>query len=188
MWQSGSYRRALADAAKKREASKRKTPRHLKRVAAQIKVLGMPGSEVDPTSNTVILGRLVLNDIGPRVVDLFGVKPILVGCEVSITIEHPRRFYCKGKVVACQELISDSHILSQNSFSYRMTIEYLFEDAEEQKAVREFYEEIHHEYILGETKPLARAPAPEAEAAPVPVEESPEAEAPVSEESEENAA
>jgi len=89
---------------------------------------------------TVIAARVVLNDFGPKGIGAYSPEPVMVGQEVSVTIEEPTRFYCKGRVTWCQ--MEETHIISQAPFQYRMGIEFIFANDDEKSAVEEYVKEL----------------------------------------------
>ena len=132
--------------ARKRDSDKGRPRLHIKRVVAELKL----GSRTNIGASTggIVSARVILNDFGSTGVGLFAAEPILVGSEVSLTIEHPKRFYCRGRVVWCQEQITEGHVLSKTPYTYRMGIQFVFESAEEEHAVRMYYEELFREHVL----------------------------------------
>jgi hypothetical protein len=143
MWQAPSQRgRALASV-RKREKDRNRKPFHLKRVTAEIKVLSSPASQP-----TITQARVLLNDLNPKGMGLFSATPLMVGQEVAITLEQPQRIYMRGRIIWCQEYDVDSHIMSSHSFSYRMGIQFIFESAEDEKAVKDFCEQLNRDVIF----------------------------------------
>ncbi|HLE01550.1 MAG TPA: hypothetical protein VJB59_14900 [Bdellovibrionota bacterium] len=140
MWQSPNQRvRALANA-RKRERERLQQPFHIRRVNAELQIVGSASSE--PVTTTA---RVVLNDLTAKSVGIFTALPLGSGQEVLITVTEPSSVQLRGKVVACQEYHNDSHILSANSFSYRVGIQFTFKSPEEEKAVKAFYDGLQGE-------------------------------------------
>jgi hypothetical protein len=98
---------------------------------------------------TVAQGRLLLNDISPKGLGLFSDQPIMVGQEIALTIEEPKRFYVRGRVVWCQEADADSHILSSHPFSYRIGLVFLFQNAAEEAQVKAYCDELARDVLYG---------------------------------------
>lgn len=141
MWQAPNQRIRQGSGPKKRDG--RKSRRfHVKRVNAEIKALGPPQAPA-----TVTQARLVLNDLSPRGLGLFASAPMLVGQEISLTIEEPKRFSVRGRIIWCQEYDAGTHILTDYPYHFRVGIEFLFETQEEENQVRDFCEEIERDYL-----------------------------------------
>jgi hypothetical protein len=137
MWQAPSQRvRALTNA-KKRERDKARRPIHIKRVMGQLKILGALGSEP-----VIAEARVLLNDMTSKGVGLFCGIGLATGQEISITIQEPKQFFIKAKVMWCQEYNSESHILSKVSYAFRVGVQFVFSTPEEEKAVADYCAEI----------------------------------------------
>lgn len=143
MWQAPSQRMRALAVQKKRDRDRMRRPLHIKRVNAEIKLLSL---QAEPQ---VTIARVILNDLTPKGMGLFCASPLLVGQEVAITLEEPKRIYLRGRIVWCQEYDADSHVLSQQSYSYRMGIQFIFESPEEQVAIRRFCEQLENEFLRG---------------------------------------
>ena len=90
----------------------------------------------------VAAARVVLNDLSPRGMGLFCSRSMLVGQEVAVTLDEPRRVYLRGRIIWCQEYDTESHVLSQQSYSFRVGIKFVFQSAQEEEAVKAFCEEL----------------------------------------------
>jgi hypothetical protein len=147
MWQAPNSRvRAIAQA-KKREKERNRRPLHLKRVVGEIKVTGGLGQ-----TPTVTQARVVLNDFSPKGVGVFSNAALEQGQEISLTLNDPKRFYARAKVVYCQEYGSESHIVSEQSYQFRVGLQFLFENDEEKKEVEKYCEELMKAHILPKPK------------------------------------
>ncbi len=145
MWQAPSHRvRALASA-KKRARERQRKAIHLKLVDGEIRILG--NHLGDGSKGAAI--RVILNDLGSKGLGIFSSSPFMVGQEISITLEKPKRFFVKGRIAWCQEHDANSHVISNNPFSYRMGIVFTFADADEERKVREYCEILSKEYLYG---------------------------------------
>jgi hypothetical protein len=139
MWQAPNQRaRALAQA-RRREKERAKKPMHLRRVVGQLKA-----ANNEEAANA----RVLLNDLTPKGMGLFCSKPMMVGEEVSLTLEQPKQFYVKGRVVWCQEYSVDSHVLSKVSYSYRVGIEFIFDTDEDRKTVEDYCAELMKKHVF----------------------------------------
>ena len=145
MWQAPSAKNRATANAKRRDVEKWRPRLHIKRVVAELKLSARANIGA---STGVVSARVVLNDFSATGVGLFATEPVLVGTEVSLTIEHPKRFYCRARIVWCQEQITEGHILSQTPYTYRMGLQFVFESEEEETAVRQYYEELFSEHVF----------------------------------------
>jgi len=121
-------------------------------VNAELKPLGMigPGSAPAPV-------RILLNDFSPVGVGVFSKIPLSVGQEIAVTFQEPRRFYVKGRILWCKEYHHGSPVMSDNNFSYRVGVEFVFESEEESQQVVKFYEELCAILYGGASQPLKKA-------------------------------
>lgn len=141
--------RAKGIAKKKQlQRNRDRVPLHMKRVMAQLKVVPQEGAGLGNNSNQLFEARVILNDFSPTGVGLFMSEPVMVGELLAITVEHPKRFYCKARAVWCQVLTQEGHIISQQNYPYRIGLEFIFETPEEQASVKAFYEEIVQQHIM----------------------------------------
>ncbi|MCM2277219.1 MAG: PilZ domain-containing protein [Oligoflexia bacterium] len=142
MWQAPNQRIRSIQSSKKRQQDRLRRPLHIKRVGAELKVLGQ-----GPRQGAVAEARVILNDISHGGMGVFSSVPIVVGQEIAITLQEPRRVYLRGRVVWCQEYDTESPIISKNPFSYRMGVVFQFRDRQEEQAVKAFCEEIFREHL-----------------------------------------
>ena len=151
MWQSSTQRSRALIAEKKREREKRRSPIHLRRVMAQLKI-----SEADGTAS-LIDARVVLNDLSVKGLGIFTMQPLLVGQSISLTLEYPKRIYIKGRVIWCQEIDSSSHVLSETSYQFRMGLQFVFATDEERIAVKSFCDEVMQIHVHTSHRGLPKA-------------------------------
>jgi hypothetical protein len=117
---------------------------HIQRVHGELRV--SPGAEQFESRYEAPLPiRLLLNEMSPYGVELYLPENLPNGIEVSITLEKPRRFFCRGVVVSSQ--YQESRIISAHRYSYRLGLEFVFHSPEEEKAVRDFWEEVNQEKL-----------------------------------------
>lgn len=133
MW--NSHYAKNKQAAKKNKKKQPFSPK-LHRVKADLKLSG----RLEPTA--LMAGRLVLSEMSDSGLFLFCQKPVMVGESMSVTLEHPRRFFVKGRVISCQEILPPSKIISAEQFAYRLEIEFIMESEEEREAIRAFRGEL----------------------------------------------
>lgn len=127
----------MASRRKKREKSRKNV--HFRRVSAQVKILGGLSLVHD--------ARVVLNDISPKGMGIFSPVHLYAGQEIAITLEKPRRFYVKARVVYSQPLEGVGKVITENHFHHRIGLEFVLDSPEEAQAVTEFYEEMNRLYV-----------------------------------------
>ncbi|MCM2324724.1 MAG: PilZ domain-containing protein [Oligoflexia bacterium] len=143
MWQAPNQRIRSLQSAKKRQQDRLRRPLHIKRVRAELKVVGHGTGQ-----GAISEARILLNDLSPTGVGIFSNAAILVGQEIAITLQDPKRVYLRGRVVWCQEYDLHRHVISSSPFSYRMGIHFLFRNQEEEDAVKAFCNEVLREHLF----------------------------------------
>lgn len=148
MWQSQNQRPkappvATSTTGKRRDRERRRLPVHIKRARAELKSVTSLGA-----APIVAEARVVLNDMSIKGVGLFAPVELVPGTVVAITISEPTQFFIKGRVVWCQEHDATSHVLSKNAFSFRVGIEFLYENPSEQQAVKQYLEVLARDYLF----------------------------------------
>jgi len=145
MWQS-PYAKKKPTATAKRRGGLKLT---LRRVTAEIKLLKsnrLSSGLQSGDQEEIILGKVILNDFKSRGISIYTSEAIVVGQEVSITIEEPTQFFCKGQVIWSQ--LEDARVISENPLKYRMGIEFHFESESEENAVRDYCEQLNREHLF----------------------------------------
>ncbi|MGZ3688430.1 MAG: PilZ domain-containing protein [Bdellovibrionota bacterium] len=147
MWQAPSSKvRSGSASSKRRQRERYRRPLHLRRVDGQLKTVTQ--SDASPVATDA---RVLLNDLSPKGVGLFSPTKLGVAQEILLVLNEPRKMEIRGKVAWCQHHNPNSHILSANSFSWRLGIEFHFKDEAEQKAMEEFCEELFKAYLYTQT-------------------------------------
>jgi hypothetical protein len=120
----------------------------MKRVMAEIRTVPKEGEGLSAQPPVVLKCRVILNDFSATGVGIFTTEPIMAGEPVAITLEYPKRFYCKGIIAWSEAIPTTSKVLSEPNYAFRMGIEFTFATPEEEKAVQDFYAELQKEHIL----------------------------------------
>src|SRR6185295_5501267 len=111
MWDVPRYRiRAYVRALKRArtlEKESRDNRMHFKRASANIRVFEGFGSKTEFTR-----ARMILNEMTVKGTYIFTPKPFQQGELVEVTLNEPRLFYVKGRVISCERMNPDSVILS----------------------------------------------------------------------------
>lgn len=150
MWQAPSQRvRALANA-RKRDRERARRPFHMKRVIARLKLIPTFISTNPAFENPVVTvdARLVLNDIQDGSMVCFSQTKLHVGQKIAITLEEPSQITIQGKVAWCDTYHANSHVLTQSAFSFRTGVKFVFENAEDEAAFKNFHSMITREHVV----------------------------------------
>ncbi|OFZ21024.1 MAG: hypothetical protein A2X94_06745 [Bdellovibrionales bacterium GWB1_55_8] len=150
MWQSPNQRvRAIANS-KKRERERLQQQFHLRRVSVSLKLEPAASAPPDaPAEAITLLARAVLNDLSPQGIGLFVSQQLTSGEILSLTIHGHKPLEVRGRVVASQEFDNGSHILSQQHFTCRVGIQFIFDSPEKEREVKEYCQSIAGELLGG---------------------------------------
>jgi hypothetical protein len=89
-----------------------------------------------------ILSSLLLSDISRTGVLIFSTQPLGVGLRVDVSAESPSPFYAYGRVLFCRELLNNTRVISEFSWSYRVGIVFENQTADEKAFLSRYLEEI----------------------------------------------
>lgn len=143
MWQAPNQRlRAVANA-KRKERERARRPIHIKRISAKVGLVSGENTEYLPAEF-----RLTLNDLSPAGVGVYSTSPLAAGQLVVLEINDPIAIKIRAKVIWCQGHTSRGHIISNQSFSFRMGFEFVLSTPEETVAVQNFCENISKNHIF----------------------------------------
>ncbi|MEW6058145.1 MAG: PilZ domain-containing protein [Bdellovibrionota bacterium] len=120
-----------------KQPQQRKEPRKkipFQRVSAEILV---------ESTKAVLEGRVFLNDLSPNGVGCFVNTSIDKGEKISLVIEQPKHLYLKGEVMWCTPYTTETKILRQEQFQYRIGIKFHFDSPEEAQAVHAYCQELY---------------------------------------------
>lgn len=137
MWQSPNQRVRAAANSKKKDKNKPKI--HIKRIVASLELVNSPTSRTD--------ARLILNDLTPKGTGLFSTHGFIQGQEVWVNIEDPTKLRIKAKVSWCQEHNANSHVLSNQPYSFRMGLDFMPANEEESKMIQALCDEVVKNYL-----------------------------------------
>ncbi|HUP55862.1 MAG TPA: hypothetical protein VM598_00305, partial [Bdellovibrionota bacterium] len=132
MWDVPRYRIRAYVRALKRARSARKHPRefevHFKRVKAELRIIEGFASKTAPTP-----ARLILNEMTPLGTYVFARSPFREGQIVELTLNDPKLFYVKGRILSCDKMNPDSVIMSEDPVPYRVAIAFTFQSLYERE-------------------------------------------------------
>lgn len=136
MWQAPNQRLKAQANMKQRERDRNRSNFHIKRVAISL-LLQVPGGE--PLK---IDARALLNDFSASGMGLFTAHNFNPDDEITITFDSPRKIEIKGRVAWCQQYHVVGKVIKAQSFSFRAGIQFRFTSEEEEKAVKDFCDEL----------------------------------------------
>ncbi len=182
MWQNPTPKAKANQAAKKRQRERYRRPLHIKRLEAMLHI-------IENGVVSQVSGRCVLNDLSPKGIGVLTHEAHAEGTLVQLTIPEPRVMKVQGKSVWCQKNHTSGRIISQDSFPFRMGIQFTFETDEKRVEFENFCDDLFKHY-LGFLPPgvaqqiQAQAQADAAAATNAPDDDAPagEGEAPAAEE------
>jgi len=91
--------------------------------------------------------RLVINELSPKCVSLFGTAALNPGQEVVLELQDPAAISLPAKVLWCQRDTS-SHIISTDPHAFRILLEFKLGSSEEQQAVKTFCDDVAKNQIF----------------------------------------
>lgn len=95
----------------------------------------------------VVEGFLSLIDFTPTGMHVFLDVPVFSGQDASVTLEKPRQFFAKSRVVSCVNYLVDSKVLCEAPLAYRAGLVFKFESDAEREEVRAFCEYLRTESL-----------------------------------------
>jgi hypothetical protein len=111
---------------------------HIRRVNAEMRTV-QPQNALEAAVSIPV--RVILNDLSPQAVELFSSQPFHPGQDVALMLKAPSILYLRGKILYCQEHDSNGHVISDQAFTYRVGIQFVFEAQTEAQAVQKYYNE-----------------------------------------------
>jgi hypothetical protein len=146
MWDVPRYRiRAYVRALKRArtlEKEARQNRVHFKRAHANIRVFEGFGSKTEFTR-----ARIILNEMTVKGTYIFAPKPFQQGELVEVTLNEPRLFYVKGRVISCERNNPDSVIVSEEPVPYRLAVVFEYQSLYEKEMVKSFLQQLAMEEL-----------------------------------------
>jgi hypothetical protein len=137
---------------KKNKSAYSQSSFHLKRVEAQITLVSDNSLSVDQSQNHNSL-RVFLNDITPKGLLAFSQVSITANSTVKLALLYNKPFYCKAKVIGCNEYLVDSIVLSEEEkYKYRLILEYIFENDIEKQRIKNFIKSLSQDELIRKAK------------------------------------
>lgn len=186
MWSSTNQRIKALISAKNRERERLTRPIHVRRADLVLRFRSDDGFLIE------IPARSLLNDLTPDGFCAYAVTSLTPNVELTIEMEHPKHFRLTAKVVWCQYQPSSSHVLTSQTYPYRVGLALLWKDAAIEAEFKKFCAQLGELYVnkkgLFIEEEFAAAAAPEPAQAAAPVTDSLAIDVPAPKESDEGAA
>ncbi|MFZ9596663.1 MAG: PilZ domain-containing protein [Bdellovibrionia bacterium] len=136
-WQNKAPKARTNSDPKKKERLRARLLIHIKRITAQIEVIAEDSA---PSSEPMRLDvRVVLNDLTVEGTGIFSQHPLCPEQRVMVHFQKPQALSVEGCVKWCQRHDATSHVISEQPYSYRAGIQFIFKDETQKSAVLEFY-------------------------------------------------
>jgi hypothetical protein len=142
MW-GGAAAKARELRMRRQALAARHTPKariHLKRAKAEMTLL---------ETGANIQSRILLNDMTSAGLYLYSAQPVALGKKIQLTLDLPAPFFVQGRVVSCQNIAVARRIISVHNYSYRIQIEFLFQNPADHKIVQHYCQDILGTYLRG---------------------------------------
>lgn len=168
MWSSTNQRIKALISAKNREKERLTRPIHVRRSDLVLSFRSDEGFLIE------VPARAMLNDLTPDGFCAYAVTSLTPNVELNIMIEHPKRFHLTAKVVWCQYQPSSTHVITSQTYSYRVGLALLWKDAAIEAEFKKFCTQLGDLYVnkkgLFIEEAFEHPPAEAAAAAAAPVE------------------
>ena len=118
----------------------------LNRVEVEIRssVLSLSGEK------EILHARMVGQDFNIERMRLFSNAPVEAGTLVAVTLLDNAKLYLRGKVVWCHPMpYPETKIISPRTYTYRVEIEFQFENWLEKQNVQDYVRQFQSRYVLG---------------------------------------
>lgn len=179
MWSSTNQRIKALMSARAREKDRLTLPIHIRRANVALSFRDDHDFLVEVPS------RALLNDLTPAGFVVYAASGMTPNSEITVEIEHPKRFRLTAKVVFSQYQASSSKVLTAQSFPYRVGLALIWNDAKLEEEFKNYCGELDGLYVnkkalfleeMFKTAPVkeeanpALAPVRDASEFPAPVE------------------
>lgn len=136
LWQSMQKRKNA-----KNKNGARKTL-HFRRTSGQLKRT-TPSIGLGTSNSGPVAVRAFLHELSPTDLNFFSTERISAGESVAISLDGPKKFFVKGRVVLCMEVPSGSSIVTSPKYGYRVRMQFEFGSEEERLEVQNYAHELN---------------------------------------------
>ena len=133
MWQSSGVKNKLLAVVRKREKERLKPHFHVKRVYADLETASQG---VSPDHRQKV--RLILNDMTSEGGGFFAQHGFAQGEQLTLRIHEPVEIMIHARVIWSQAYSTGRHVISSESYPYRVGVEFVFTDPVEKEKLDEF--------------------------------------------------
>ena len=130
------------------------------RLAPPGEVHGSVSSEHPP--GEVHEARIMLNDLSPSGIGIYGPEPIQKGKLVTIFLQHPQAVQVEGRVIWCQRDDYGERIISQERYPYRIGVKFVFKTIEDEALFKTFCEDLQKNHLYAPKSAPESPESPEA--------------------------
>lgn len=147
MWElpgqkNSRFNRRKKEPAKVDAAAGPKTKFHMRRTSVELVLREGFGQ-----GTQTFTGRVILNEVTPAGLYLYSTEPFFPGQEISLTLEQPRRFFARGRVISCSRADLNSRVFSTKPFPYRLAVVFDCQNVNETAAIEKYCSELHSQYL-----------------------------------------
>lgn len=151
MWSSTNQRIKALMSARAREKDRLSRPIHVRRADVQISFRADDGFMVE------VPARGLLNDFSEAGFCVYATTHLNPNVEVTLEIQHPKHFRLTAKIVWCQYQPSSSHVLTAQSFPYRVGLALIFKDAKLEAEFKNYCDQLGNLYVNAKALALESA-------------------------------
>lgn len=144
MWSSTNQRIKALMSARQREKERLTRPIYVRRTDLVLSFSADDGVLVE------IAARALLNDLTPEGFCIYAATSLNSNVEISLQIDHPKRFKLKAKVLWSQYQASSSHVITTQNFPYRMKLSLLWKDSTQEEEFKTFCSVLDELYVSKE--------------------------------------
>lgn len=141
MWSSTNQRVKALISAKNREKERLTRPIHVRRTDLVLSIQADDGSVIE------VPARAILNDLTADGFYAYAMTSLTPNVELNITIDHPKHFKLTAKVVWCQYQPSSTHVITAQTYSYRVGLALLWKDSALEAEFRKFCDQLGELYV-----------------------------------------
>jgi len=114
---------------------------HLKRIDASLQVQETP--EAEPI---LLATRAILNDISEQGTAIYVPKALHLGATGKLVLPEPRLIELGIKVIWCQELEQGRNVFAQQTFPFRIGVQFVFQGNGDAEQLRQYCSELSRIY------------------------------------------
>jgi hypothetical protein len=141
MWSSTNQRIKALMSARAREKDRLTRPIHVRRADVALTFRDASDFLVEVTAH------VLLNDLTPAGFFAYAVTGLNPNSEINVEIEHPKHFRLLAKVVWSQYQPSSAHVLTPQSFPYRVGLALIWTDAAQEAEFTKYCAELDGLYV-----------------------------------------